>query len=979
MSLAVSDFGTFFEAVHGHEPFSWQRDLAERVCSTDGWPAALDVPTGLGKTAVLDVAVFALALQAELAAEERSARTRTFLVVDRRVIVDQAYDRACRLVQALAGESEILVEISRRLQLLAGPHAPALTAARMRGGLSWSSRWLASPRLPALITGTVDQLGSRLLFRGYGVTQTMRPIDAALCGNDSVLLLDEAHLSQAFLRTVRAVSAYEALAEEPVLTGRSLRTVLLSATLPRPTDGSLDDVLRCDPSRETAPAARARLEAVKRTTLLDVRAKGELGPVLAALATTASAQGAARVGVVCNTVSLARAVFELLPAQDGVDTALLIGRCRETERDRNAETWVRGRLAATEDRAEEPPVIVVATQTIEVGADLDLDMLVTEACPLDALTQRLGRLNRLGRTPSAQAVVVHDSSIHEPEAPVYGAATGRTWAWLEQQVLAAGGSVTAVTPAKTRAAVDGAVSIDLGAGGVLAGLSPDVRAGLASEPPLAPVVLGPVLDLWSRTHPAPDPDQPVAPFLHGLVAPRAEIQFCWRAGLTSAEQWQDELRTAPPAAHEIVSVSYAEALRVLGCNQQKNDMSDVEGSDPAAPAGDDVEDFEEAPGLGAWLVGPDLTVVQLEAVTSLRPGSTVVLPSDAGGHDQWGWTGVLRGPSALDVPSVPDVADLGSTGPLRLRLRPEVWGNPGVDPSTWPDVDTDDREGALAGLLEALKETADPESARGRHVRTVVAAAGKKRRWTTAGPVVTAPRNGVAVDRDDGTEETPISSSRSLLPVGLERHLRDVERVGSEVAASLGLSSRLVRSVALAGLAHDLGKADVRFQLLLHGGNRYRHELAGEMLAKSGAPETSWKERQRIQKAAGWPIGMRHEAISAGLLAELGKQDPTIFEGVDEDLVLHLVGTHHGYGRPLHPAVADREPLTVSVALPGRGAASVNSADVVLDWEQPERFSRLTGRYGRWGLALLESIVRLADMAVSEGYDCQQGPEQVIA
>jgi len=968
MKLAADDFGTFLETVHGNRPFAWQQELADRVCSGQGWPAALDVPTGLGKTAVLDVAVFALALQAELPVAERTARTRTFLVVDRRVIVDQAYDRARRLVKALSGDAEIMVEVSRRLELLAGPGAPPLTAARMRGGVSWASRWLASPRLPALVTGTVDQLGSRLLFRGYGVTQTMRPVDAALCGNDSVLLLDEAHLSQAFLRTVRAVSAYEALAEEPVVPGRALRTVLLSATLPRPTDGSLDDVLRCDPARETSLAARARLDAVKSTALLDVKAKGDLAPVLADLATTASARGASRVGVVCNTVALARAVFERLTPADGVDTALLIGRCREVERDRNAETWVRGRLAATEPRPEEGPVIVVATQTIEVGADLDLDALVIEACPLDALTQRLGRLNRLGRTASAQAVVVHDGSIHAPEAPVYGAATARTWTWFEQQVLAAGGSVPSVTPARAQATVDAAVTIDLGAGGVLADLSSDVRAGLASEPPLAPVVLGPILDLWARTHPAPDPDQEVAPFLHGLVAPRAEIEFCWRAGLTTAEQWEVELSSAPPGSHETVSVSYAEALRVLGRSNHDNPLSDLEGAAPGEDV-DDVEDFGEAPGLGAWVLGPDQQAVPLEAVRSLRPGSIVVLPSSAGGHDEWGWTGVL------DASTVPDVADLGSSGPLRLRLRREVWGHPAVGLAGWPDADDEDRDNALTSVLEILRDKADPDSVRGQHLLAVLDASSRKRRWSVAGAVVTAPRDGVAVDRDDGTATTPVSSCRSLSSVGLERHLRDVERVGAAIAGSLGLAPRLVRSVALAGLAHDLGKADQRFQLLLHGGNRYRHELAVELLAKSGAPETGWKERRAIQERAGWPLGMRHEAVSAALLADLGTREPAVFDGVDAELVLHLVGTHHGYGRPLQPPVVDDAPITVTVALPGSGIASVPSADAVLDWEQPERFARLCKRYGRWGLALLESVVRLADMSVSEGYDCELGNE----
>jgi CRISPR-associated endonuclease/helicase Cas3 len=33
--------------------------------------------------------------------------------------------------------------------------------------------------------------------------------------------------------------------------------------------------------------------------------------------------------------------------------------------------------------------------------------------------------------------------------------------------------------------------------------------------------------------------------------------------------------------------------------------------------------------------------------------------------------------------------------------------------------------------------------------------------------------------------------------------------------------------------------------------------------------------------------------------------------------------------------------------------------------DHPARFTRLNDRYGRWGLALLEAIVRCADMTVS--------------
>lgn len=964
MSLSTADFPRFFEAVHGHEPFVWQVELAQRVASHQGWPAALDVPTGLGKTAVLDVAVFALALQAELPAQERTARTRTFLVVDRRVIVDQAHERACRLAEALQEGGGILAEVAGRLSLLAGSDARPLTATRMRGGVTWASRWLASTTQPALVTGTVDQLGSRLLFRGYGTSQTMRPIDAALCGTDSLLLLDEAHLSQPFLRTVRAVAAYEATAARPVLAHRPLRTVLLSATLPRPTDGSLDDVLRCEPGRETSSSARARLDAVKSTALLDVRTKGELAPVLASLALDALARGSERVGVVCNTVALARAVFALLP-NDGPDRALLIGRCREVERERNAQLWLRDRLAATEHREPASPVVVVATQTIEVGADIDLDTLVIEACPLDALTQRVGRLNRLGRTASAEAVVVHDAALHGPQAAVYGEATSRTWDWLVASAQGTGPPVSPVSPAKAVASVAAAVRFDLGPGGILAELSPGVRAGLVAQTPVAPVVLSPVLDMWARTYPQPDPDQPVAPFLHGMSQPRAEVSFCWRAGLPDAEAWEEELELCPPAAHETVTVSYAEALRVLGRSRSRSTQADVEG---ALIEEDDVEDFDEAPERVGWVVSPDQIRVPLGLGARLRPGSTVVLDSAEGGHDEWGWTG------ELDRVPVADVADLGPTGAYRLRLRSGLWPVAQLPDADRVDPDSDDREGDLAALLDRLREFADPATALGRHLQVVLDRHIKRRvQWTHAGAVLTVPRNGVLSEGSDGSDDAA-ASSRCTQRVGLERHLRDVERAAQDGGTDLGLPPDVVRSLAVAGLAHDLGKADERFQLLLHGANRYRLELADEPIAKSGGEAASRSERRRVQQASCWPSGMRHEAISAALVAELARQHPDDFTDVDLDLVLHLVGTHHGRGRPLLPPVPDFTPVGVSATLPARpgvsaATATVASDDGIVDWKQPERFARLTQVYGRWGLALLETVLRLGDMAVSEGYE----------
>ena len=61
--MTPDDFPAFYQAVHGRRPFPWQARLARDVAG-GGWPAVIELPTAAGKTTAIDVAVFALALQA---------------------------------------------------------------------------------------------------------------------------------------------------------------------------------------------------------------------------------------------------------------------------------------------------------------------------------------------------------------------------------------------------------------------------------------------------------------------------------------------------------------------------------------------------------------------------------------------------------------------------------------------------------------------------------------------------------------------------------------------------------------------------------------------------------------------------------------------------------------------------------------------------------------------------------------------------
>lgn len=63
---------------------------------------------------------------------------------------------------------------------------------------------------------------------------------------------------------------------------------------------------------------------------------------------------------------------------------------------------------------EEKPQVVIATQVIEVSLDIDYEVMFTEPAPIDALTQRFGRINRKGsRNPEDIYVFEKQISKHK--------------------------------------------------------------------------------------------------------------------------------------------------------------------------------------------------------------------------------------------------------------------------------------------------------------------------------------------------------------------------------------------------------------------------------------------------------------------------------------------------------------------------------------------------------------------------------------
>jgi CRISPR-associated endonuclease/helicase Cas3 len=72
------------------DPLSWQSRLFQEYFERGDMPAAVDIPTGLGKTAVMALWIIARARGA-------TVPRRLVYVVDRRAVVDQATDFAVKL------------------------------------------------------------------------------------------------------------------------------------------------------------------------------------------------------------------------------------------------------------------------------------------------------------------------------------------------------------------------------------------------------------------------------------------------------------------------------------------------------------------------------------------------------------------------------------------------------------------------------------------------------------------------------------------------------------------------------------------------------------------------------------------------------------------------------------------------------------------------------------------------------------------
>ena len=857
-SITREEFSDFFAALNeGHAPFSWQEEVLDHICEHGVWPERINAPTGSGKSSVVDIHLFANALAA-VGAAPRVPR-RLCVTVGRRALVDSQVDRARekildRMEKALtngSGESDILRRVVEALQSFQTRNDKdgndPFEVGHIRGELSNRALPVTDISACAIIAATPDMYGSRALFRGYGSTKAARPRETALLTMDTVMVLDEAHMNRQLLHTTQRIAQLQK--READLGVPTLQVVETTATpstedsgsttlgvdieaLDSPNDKELhrrvyshkELVLRPIDKWDGKPGNRAVVDA----------AVGAIKEFLAHREAGEGSNEAHTIGCIVNHVRTAIAIKEALVKNKVLEKAeevqLLVGRMRPYDLKKLQEEHPD--LFST--RGDKSVKVVVATQTLEVGIDVDFADLVTELAPASSLAQRFGRVNRLGHRTDSKVVVIEPvsgDSVKKDALPYKAVDLSNAYGWLEALNGTENPSVNPAAMVK----------------------NPPVQSSperLLYQRPEWPDLLE-----FSRTDENPYDEPDLDLWLHDSLDAETAM-----GGVIV----RDNLPSNTSAAMEILKTSYfaPRDLETFPANlkilQEILDYQDEHGVKPRKflYRQGEISLWQDA-GQGD------------ESSQTLAPGDVLILDTDSVPFTNQGIAVTQRElPSKKDELKTVPFLDDAELYVAELYVYEKC-------------ADREERFREYLGL--SPEEVAELLDAQG--------ADGKKKR--IASELTTEAEDGQEViawyadvtDDEESVEDSDIAQELAPTdPVLLDDHQNDVAERTLQLAENLGLAPEFSEALELAAKYHDEGKRDLRFQQMLGA------DLQADALAKSG--HRSVAEAYRARSRSALPRGWRHEQLSALMVA--GSPEKA---GEHRDLVLRIIGCSHGHGR----------------------------------------------------------------------------------
>ena len=1014
------DFNECFRRLTGAKrPFHWQERLFSEMLE-GRFRRVCDVPTGLGKTSI--IAIWLLALGQSLFNQQSPRRIpiRLVYVVDRRVIVDQSTDEAKRAIYALekaesADRSHsdnplyVVAKALREAEFITDGPLVALSA--LRGQMAENREWCLDPSRPAIIIGTVDMVGSRLLFSGYGgVGRSHRSLQAGLIGQDTLVLIDEAHLSPTFVGTAgdirRAVHQFKVI--------RPFEVMSLSATIPtgsgkREANNDLQEEPIFNTEQELKnDEARNRLNAEKyiEWVYFDQLAKDkkatrkeieeQMATTIVELAAQYEGQSLSIVMFV-STVGLVNQVAEKLIEKLGKGSVERIlkmsGEMRGFERDQLTENdKFKVFLPYRVRNTSRPTHYLIATSCAEVGVNLDADHGICDLTSLDRMIQRIGRINRFGKTSATITVVVDRSAMNATESDIEQEKSYAQQledadkqiedveervkdlkeeirvlkekgekAALKEKIKTAEAELKAAKEARKKIEKDGVKydeqfkvvermdqtvyytwlalkSKENGEGKVSA--SPLALRELPRNPkawptpPVRPILDPARLDDWSMTslRQAEFPRPLVAYWLRGVTADEtAQTTFCWRSDLNyaaSLDQAEAMVRTIPIYPRERAVLATFRAKDAI------TQLATLWSDKPVVII--DASGQHEAIVLRDLIEGKNLLFGRLAY-------ATVVIPSKLGGLSG---DGNVLDKLPKTSSAVVDVVDADEWTRYVVRKLNDggcKCGRLGSDGEI-------DELVSYASLKEALQNCAEVSGGiciNSKELQKAFAnSISESEELQAHDESQTKLPTLIAYFLNRQSLQHYLREADDMASLGMEagrtvnEHDADVERYVKAIARKIGLDEELIEAIGHAGLGHDRGKNRDWWQAAI--GNPKTDNPEWQPLAKSIHKSFDNNLNQNY----------RHEF---GSLVET-EADGELKEHPHRDLILHLIAAHHGYARPHFPSEAfDRSQPT---AVSGKIAE-----------EAMQRFDRLQRKYGWWQLAYLEAVLKAADALASRDFN----------
>jgi CRISPR-associated endonuclease/helicase Cas3 len=844
-------FCEYFKYMTGHDPFGWQERLFNLF--VDGKiPRICDIPSGLGKTSV--IAIWLLAFAKTVQDGTNHIPRRLVYVVNRRTIVDQATQEAMKLKVSLENKNEIkdIADTLRHMSVLEAKSPIAIST--LRGQLADNDEWRIDPSKPAIVIGTVDMIGSRLLFSGYRCGFKSKPIHAAFLGQDVLLIHDEAHLEPAFQSMINTIEKEQKRCDEYC----KFKVMELTATS-RSINCDVDRFRLLDSEKVGIP--KDRITAKKRICFHEVNDKIEDKVSDIAIGLKESNK---TVLIYLRKIEDLKKVKKKLK---GCNVQILTGTVRGKERDdlvSNDSIFARF-MPVPKVTPQVGTVYLICTSAGEVGIDISkADYLICDVTPFDSMAQRFGRVNRFGNM-DARIDIVYLSNLFESKKE-FDKACYKTLLLLYKLP-----EVQDDENYKYDACPE-AISL----------LSESERMDAFTPSPVIIPTTDILLDKWAMTsiRGSLPGRQAVASWLHGKSKwewekewESSETYVAWRSEVKIISNDtigipDDILNDYPLKPHELLRDKTSRVFKELEKIKKRHSNELV------------------------WVISNDeikrMSVVEIKK-NDIK-NCTILLSPEVGGLDKGG---VLDGSKEYSNSISYDISDewIDYNG---NKIRCRVF----------------DDEEPLDGMKLLRRIDLNPE-----------------------------------IDDEEDISSThkywdwyirPYSSKKySNKEQSLEEHLKLSKYYAEKLVSKIGINGNEAKAIVYSAGHHDTGKNRKIWQRSV--GN---YDYPNIILAKSNGKMNSNKL-----------FNYRHEFGS--MLDIFNDAEFVEFDDDVKDLVLHLVAAHHGRARPIFSEneIFDQQSSDDDIRL----IATPISV----------RFAKLQQKYGRWGLAYLESIVRAADSMAS--------------